>query len=234
MLMHYSIDQNLTRINASSTSLKQKVYANLQKSIIELEYKPGELLRKQELCKEFGISRTPLSEAIALLMQDGLVEVVPQAGTYVARLSMDDLHEGAFIREAIELAAIKLLIDIITEPQLVKLKRNLRLQRVFIDDEDYQGFYALDAQFHAMLLDFTGFGKLNRVANSAWINVDRVRRLLLPIAGRVEETYQEHVEIFGALERRHPTKASDALEKHLGKLMTYITPLEKSHPEYFI
>lgn len=231
--MQYSIDQNLTRINASTSSLKQKVYANLQKSIIELEYKPGELLRKQELCKEFGISRTPLGEAIALLMQDGLVEVVPQAGTYVARLSMDDLHEGAFIREALELAAIKLLADIITEPQLVKLKRNLRLQRVFIDDEDFQGFYALDAQFHAMLLDFTGFEKLNRVANSAWINVDRVRRLLLPIAERVEETYQEHVEIFGTLERRHPTEASNALEKHLGKLMTYITPLEKSYPEYF-
>ena len=231
--MQYSIDQNLTRINASPTSLKQKVYTNLQRSIIELEYKPGELLRKQELCKEFGISRTPLSEAIALLMQDGLVEVVPQAGTYVARLSMDDLHEGAFIREALEIAAIKLLADIITEPQLVKLKRNLRLQRVFIDDEDFQGFYALDAQFHAMLLDFTGFEKLNRVANSAWINVDRVRRLLLPIAERVEETYQEHVEIFGTLERRHPTEASNALEKHLGKLMTYITPLEKSHPEYF-
>ena len=231
--MQYSIDQNLTRINASPTSLKQKVYTNLQRSIIELEYKPGELLRKQELCKEFGISRTPLSEAIALLMQDGLVEVVPQAGTYVARLSMDDLHEGAFIREALELAAIKLLADIITEPQLVKLKRNLRLQRVFIDDEDFQGFYALDAQFHAMLLDFTGFEKLNRVANSAWINVDRVRRLLLPISGRVEETYQEHVEIFGTLERGHPTAASNALEKHLRKLMTYITPLEKSHPEYF-
>ena len=231
--MQYSIDQNLTRINASPTSLKQKVYTNLQRSIIELEYKPGELLRKQELCKEFGISRTPLSEAIALLMQDGLVEVVPQAGTYVARLSMDDLHEGAFIREALELAAIKLLADIITEPQLVKLKRNLRLQRVFIDDEDFQGFYALDAQFHAMLLDFTGFEKLNRVANSAWINVDRVRRLLLPISGRVEETYQEHVEIFGTLERGHPTEASNALKKHLRKLMTYITPLEKSHPEYF-
>ena len=231
--MQYSIDQNLTRINAAPTSLKQKVYFNLQKSIIELEYKPGELLKKQELCKEFGISRTPLSEAIALLMQDGLVEVVPQAGTYVARLSMDDLHEGAFIREALEIAAIKLLAGIITEPQLVKLRRNLRLQRVFIDDEDFQGFYALDAQFHAMLLDFTGFEKLNRVANSAWINVDRVRRLLLPISGRVEETYQEHVEIFGTLERGHQTEASNALEKHLRKLMTYITPLEKSHPEYF-
>lgn len=231
--MQYSIDQNLTRIKAAPTSLKQKVYFNLQKSIMELEYKPGELLKKQELCKEFGISRTPLSEAIALLMQDGLVEVIPQAGTYVARLSMDDLHEGAFIREALEIAAIKLLAGIITEPQLVKLRRNLRLQRVFIDDEDFQAFYALDAQFHAMLLDFTGFDKLKRVADSAWVNVNRVRRLLMPIAGRVEETYQEHVEIYSNLERGEPTKASNALEKHLKQLMTYISPLEKSHPEYF-
>ena len=231
--MQYSIDQNLTRTNSAPTSLKQKVYANLQKSIIELEYKPGELLRKHELCKEFGISRTPLSEAIALLMQDGLVEVVPQAGTYVAKLSMNDLHEGAFIREAIEIAAIKLLADIITEPQLVNLRRNLRLQRVFIDDRDFQGFYALDAQFHAMLLNFTGFEKLNRVADGAWMNVNRVRSLLMPIAGRVEETYEEHLDIYGALERRKPTKASNALENHLRKLMTYISPLEKSHPEYF-
>lgn len=213
--MQYSIDQNLTRINAAPTSLKQKVYFNLQKSIIELEYKPGELLKKQELCKEFGISRTPLSEAIALLMQDGLVEVVPQAGTYVARLSMDDLHEGAFIREALEIAAIKLLAGIITEPQLVKLRRNLRLQRVFIDDEDFQGFYALDAQFHAMLLDFTGFDKLSRVADSAWINVNRVRRLLMPIAGRVEETYQEHVEIYGTLNVESQRKPAMLLKNTL-------------------
>lgn len=190
--MSFPIDENLGNSNFSSVSLKQKAYLALQKSILDLEFRSGQLLRKNDLCKRFGISRTPLSEAIALLVHDGLVEVVPQAGTCVARFSMEDLLEGAFICEAIEVVAIMKLAEIITEPQLSELRRNLRLQQAFIDDGDSQGFYALNAQFHAILLNSTGYKQLNRVADSAWMNVNRVRRFLLPIEGRLEATYNEH------------------------------------------
>ena len=232
--MSFPIDENLGNSNFSSASLKQKAYLALQKSILDLEFRPGQLLRKNNLCNRFGISRTPLSEAIALLVQDGLVEVVPQAGTYVARFSMEDLLEGAFIREAIEVAAIMKLAAIITEPQLLELRRNLRLQRAFIDDGDGQGFYALDAQFHAILLKSTGYKQLNRVADSAWMNVNRVRRLLLPIEGRLEATYNEHKKIYDELEQKNPTKAGQVLKGHLGQLITYVLPLEQEHPEYFV
>ena len=184
--------------------------------------------------KRFGISRTPLSEAIALLVHDGLVEVVPQAGTCVARFSMEDLLEGAFICEAIEVAAIMKLAEIITEPQLLELRRNLRLQQAFIDDGDSQGFYALNAQFHAILLNSTGYKQLNRVADSAWMNVNRVRRFLLPIEGRLEATYNEHKKIYDELEQKNPAKAGQVLKGHLGQLITYVLPLEQEHPEYFV
>ena len=232
--MSFPIDENLGHSDFSYASLKQKAYLALQKSILDLEFRPGQLLRKNDLCKRFGISRTPLSEAIALLVQDGLVEVVPQAGTYVARFSMEDLLEGAFIREAIEVAAIMKLAEIITEPQLLELRRNLRLQRAFIEDGDSQGFYALDAQFHAILLNSTGYKRLNRVADSAWMNVNRVRRLLLPIEGRLEATYNEHKKIYAKLEQKNPAKAGQVLKDHLGQLITYVLPLEQEHPEYFV
>ena len=232
--MSFPIDENLVHSDFSHASLKQKAYLALQKSILDLEFRPGQLLRKNDLCKRFGISRTPLSEAIALLVQDGLVEVVPQAGTYVARFSMEDLLEGAFIREAIEVAAIMKLAEIISEPQLLELRRNLRLQRAFIEDGDSQGFYALDAQFHAILLNSTGYKRLNRVADSAWMNVNRVRRLLLPIEGRLEATYNEHKKIYDELEQKNPVKAGQVLKDHLGQLITYVLPLEQEHPEYFV
>ena len=232
--MSFPIDESLGNSNFISASLKQKAYFALQKSILDLEYRPGQLLRKNDLCKRFGISRTPLSEAIALLVQDGLVEVVPQAGTYVARFSMEDLLEGAFIREAIEVAAIMKLAAIITEPQLSELRRNLRLQRAFIDDGDSPGFYALDAQFHAILLNSTGYKRLNRVADSAWMNVNRVRRLLLPIEGRLEATYNEHKKIYDELGQKNSAKAGEVLKNHLGQLITYVLPLEQEHPEYFV
>ena len=232
--MSFPIDENLGNSNFSSVSLKQKAYLALQKSILDLEFRPGQLLRKNDLCKRFAISRTPLSEAIALLVQDGLVEVVPQAGTYVARFSMEDLLEGAFIREAIEVAAIMKLAEIITESQLLELRRNLRLQRAFIDHGDSHGFYALDAQFHAILLNSTGYKRLNRVADSAWMNVNRVRRLLLPIEGRLEATYNEHKKIYDELEQKNHAKAGQVLKDHLGQLITYVLPIEQEHPEYFV
>ena len=127
MIDHTKPNLNFDKIEPAS--LRHKAYITLQKAIIELDFKPGELLKKSELCKSLGISRTPLSEAIALLVQDGLVEVVPQAGTYVARFSIDELKEGAFIREALEVAAIKKLASSITDQNLIELRRNLRLQR---------------------------------------------------------------------------------------------------------
>ena len=226
--------QNLTFDKIEAASLRHKAYITLQKAIIELDFKPGELLKKSELCKSLGISRTPLSEAIALLVQDGLVEVVPQAGTYVARFSIDELKEGAFIREALEVAAVRKLASSITEQNSIELRRNLRLQRAYIDDKDVQGFYSLDSQFHSIILDATGFRKLSRLADTAWMNVNRVRRLLLPVPGRIEATYDEHEKIFSALKQQDIGLSEKVLKEHLGKLMTYVAPLEKNHPEYFL
>jgi DNA-binding GntR family transcriptional regulator len=162
------------------------------------------------------------------------VEVVPQAGTYVARFSIEELKEGAFIREALEVAAIRKLASLITKQNLIELRRNLRLQRAFIDDEDVQGFYSLDSQFHSIILDATGFRKLSRLADTAWMNVNRVRRLLLPVPGRIEATYDEHKKIFSALEKQDIGLSERVLKEHLRKLMTYVAPLEKNHPEYFL
>jgi DNA-binding GntR family transcriptional regulator len=162
------------------------------------------------------------------------VEVVPQAGTYVARFSIDELKEGAFIREALEVAAVRKLASSITEQNSIELRRNLRLQRAYIDDKDVQGFYSLDSQFHSIILDATGFRKLSRLADTAWMNVNRVRRLLLPVPGRIEATYDEHEKIFSALKQQDIGLSEKVLKEHLGKLMTYVAPLEKNHPEYFL
>ena len=106
-----------------------------------------------------------------------------------------------FIREVIEVAPIMKLAEIITEPKLLELRRNLRLQRAFIDDGDSQGFYALDAQFHTILLNSTGYKRLNRFADSAWMNVNSVRRLLLLIEGRLEATFNERKKIHDELKK---------------------------------
>lgn len=220
-------------LESYSGSLANRTYLALREAILNLSYRPGEVLRKREICEELGVSRSPVSEAIARLAQEALVDVVPQAGTYVARFSLDEIREGAFMREAIELAAVELLAKTITEDQLVQLRRNLRVQNALLEDGDFAGFYKADSDLHAMLLDFTGFRRLNQVAEAAWLHVDRARQLILPIPGRVAETLSEHQAVVTAIEARDPEAARAAMRHHLRQLMSFLEPLEKSHPDLF-
>ena len=121
-------DHQLMPLDSFSGSLSTRVHLVLKDAILSLFYKPGEILRKTEICATLGVSRSPVTEAVAKLAAEGLVEVVPQAGTFVSRFSMDDIREGAFLREALEMAAVEYVALNITDQQKVLLRRNLRMQ----------------------------------------------------------------------------------------------------------
>jgi DNA-binding GntR family transcriptional regulator len=223
----------LRPLSAFSGSLGQKVYQSLRQAILSLAYRPGEILRKPEICEALGVSRSPVADAVARLQAEGLVDVVPQAGTFVARFSMQEIREGAFLREAIEVAAIEQVARQISDAQLLLLRRNLTVQAALVGDGDIPGFYAMDAAMHELLLSFTGFPKLSQVAETAWLHVNRARQLILPVPGRVQATLAEHQAILGALEARDPVAAREAIRSHLRQLVTYLEPLERDRPELF-
>jgi DNA-binding GntR family transcriptional regulator len=226
-------EPRLTPLDRLAGSLGQRVYLTLRHAILSLAYRPGEILRKPEICAELGVSRSPVSDAVARLAAEGLVDVIPQAGTYVARFSMEEIREGAFLREAIEVAAIELVARTITDEQLVILRRNLVVQAALLADDDFAGFYKLDGEMHELLLSFTGYRKLAAVSDTAWAHVNRARQLVLPVPGRVAATLAEHRAILAALEARDPDAARSAIRSHLRQLVTYLEPLERSHPDLF-
>jgi DNA-binding GntR family transcriptional regulator len=223
----------LRSLDAFSGSLAHRTYLSLREAILDLGYRPGEALRKGEICGALGVSRSPVAEAISRLASEGLVDVVPQAGTYVTRFSMDEIREGAFLREAIELAAIEAVAPVIEEEQLAELRRNLRVQEALVADGDFAGFYRLDAEMHEMILSMTGFRKLSQVAEAAFVQVNRARQLVLPVPGRVAETLDEHRAILAALEARDPVAARDAMRRHLRQLIKFLEPLERERAELF-
>ncbi len=225
--------EKLTPLDAFTGSLANRAYLSLRDAILNLHYRPGEALRKRGICDALGVSRSPVAEAITRLAGEGLVNVVPQAGTFVARFSMQEIREGAFLREALELAAVEAVAPKITEEQLVLLRRNLRVQEALVDDRDYAGFYKLDGEMHEMILSFTGFPRLSQVAETAWVHVNRARQVVLPISGRVIETLEEHRAIVAALEQRDAGAARAEMRRHLGRLITFLEPLEQEHPDLF-
>ena len=214
-------------------SLAQRVYGALKDAILTLALRPGEMLRKPEICAGLGISRSPVAEAVARLATEGLIDVVPQAGSFVARFSMEEIREGAFLREALEVATVAHVAPAIGEDTLVLLRRNLRLQEVLVADGDIAGFYELDAQMHAIILGASGFRRLAAMSETAWVHVNRARRLVLPRPGRVAETLAEHRAILAALEARDGPRAAEAMRAHLARLVPNLEPLTQTHPGLF-
>jgi GntR family transcriptional regulator, rspAB operon transcriptional repressor len=226
-------DESLLPLSAFSGSLANRVYLSLKRAILSLTLRPGEILRKQEICESLGVSRSPVAEAVARLAAERLVDVVPQAGTFVARFSMAEIREGAFLREALELAAVEVVARNISEDQLVLLRRNLRVQEALLADGDHAGFYQHDAQMHELILSFTGYSRLAALAETSWVHVNRARQLILPRPGRVQETLKEHQAILAAIEARDPAQARLATATHLRQLISFLEPLQHERPELF-
>jgi len=225
--------RRLPALDLYDGSLAARVYHSLKDAILSLDFQPGEILRKGDICEQFGISRSPVSEAVTRLAAEALVDVVPQAGTFVSRFSMSEIREGAFLREALELAAVDQVAETITDAQLVELRRSLRIQEALVEDRDFAGFYRMDAEMHEMILSFTGFRRLAQIAETSWLQVNRARRLILPNEGRVTDTLEEHRRIVAALAARDPHAAREATRAHLRQLIRHLEPLEREHPELF-
>ena len=224
----------LKALNQFDGTLSNRVYLTLKNAILTLEYRPGEILRKQQVCDDLRVSRSPVSEAVARLAAEGLVTILPQTGTYVSRFSMTDIRESAFLREALELAAVEFLAPVITEDQIIQLRRNMRVQKALIEDSDFPGFYEKDAEMHMLLMSFTGFPRLAKMAETVWLQVDRARRVILPVPGRIQATLEEHEAIVAALEAHDPIAAKAATRQHLRQLLTFLEPLEEARPDLFL
>ena len=223
----------LNPINGMQGSLAQRVYHSLREAILDLHLAPGMVLRKAQICEYLGVSRSPVSEAIARLAAEGLLDVVPQSVTRVSCFSMSEIREGAFLREALELAAVSRVAAIRSDAQVAELKQNLLLQNTLVEQQNYAAFYRADEQMHRLIMHFTGFENLAAVANNAWIQVDRARRLLLPNPGRTTESLEQHHRIVKAIELQDTVAAREAMQLHLSELVNRLEPLLVERPSLF-
>lgn len=224
---------HLADISDFDGSLAQRAYQTIKQAILALDFPPGANLRKAPICEKLGISRAPVTEAIARLASDGLVDVVPQSGTHVSYFSMNEIREGVFLREALELATVAKVASDITPDQLRKLGRNMRMQELMVEDDDITGFYQADEEFHQMLMAFTGFQRLPDVAQTVSLQVTRARLLLLPAPGRMAETLEEHRRVFNAIRDHDEPGAQRDMKRHLGQLLPRIEALKAAKPELF-
>lgn len=215
-------------------SLARVVYDQLRADILALRIEPGTALDKAGLCERFGTSRSPVNEAIQRLSLDGLVDLVPQSGSYVSRLSVAAIAEAVFLREAIEVAAAIHVAEEADPDVFRALRRNIAMQEMLAADLDQDGLYDMDKQLHTLILGATGHPSILKVAADVGLRIERARRLALPARERSPEVVQEHRDIVDAITGRDHKVIRATMATHLRKLNERVQPLARRLPHYFV
>ena len=202
-------------LDVRDNSKAERVYADLRRRIRELTLPPGAPLRKEEIAANLGVSRAPVSEAIARLADEGLVDVFPQHGSFVAIIRAADVRESLLIRTALETEAMRRAASLGETPMHEALDANIREQERALKAGDFVRFYDLDEGLHAAIFGALEMPRAVRLLDAARAPLDRVRRLALPEGGRADETLAEHKRIVDALRSGDPEFAAAAMRAHL-------------------
>jgi DNA-binding GntR family transcriptional regulator len=209
---------------------RHTVYDELRRRIVTLELAPGSPVSENELAAAIGVSRTPVREAVIMLGQEGLVQVFPKVGTFVARVDLQRVMDSQFVREAVELAS---LADVPSPPDptaVAELIANLEQQRACTDTE---GFFQLDEQFHQGLLALAGHEGTWPAVVAAKAHLDRARRLGLAENRSPAVFTEQHAAVLDALVAKGAAAAVPLLRLHLRAVFDDIERVRDRSPELF-
>ncbi len=207
-----------TKDRSAATDEKSKterVYQELRRRIRELNLPPGTRLRKNQIADEFSVSRAPVSEAIARLAEEGLVDVYPQSGSFVSPIRPQDIHESMMIRTALEVEAIRRATELADDDLLARLEKNLADQTAALKKSDMARLDDLDEAFHADILQILNAPRMQILLDACRARLDRPRFQALPVDERPDATVREHRRILDAIKSGDVEFASAAMRVHL-------------------
>jgi GntR family transcriptional regulator, rspAB operon transcriptional repressor len=208
----------------------QRVQDMIRDAIVRLDLPPGTAIDKVALCARLGVSRFPVSEALGRLAAEGLVEVLPQRGTRVARIDLADCRQAMFIRRALELEAARTVAPRADAGLLAALDRNLREQEGALGADYSSRFHKLDLEMHELLVGFLGYERVRHAIEAARASLDRARLFMCTQARQVS-TFAEHQAIVAALKKRDPDAAAAAMKRHLDAVMAELLEVAERNPD---
>lgn len=215
-----------------SLSMGAQLHRLLRAAIIECDLVPGQAISEIEMSKRFSISRQPVREAFIKLGEERLIEVLPQRGTYVRKISVKEVLDARHLREIIEISIVR-EITLKHDDELIRNLRQLVTLQQNVNLGDSRGFLALDEEFHRSLALHAGREYAWRIAEGIKAQMNRVRFLSFDTATPMPQLIAEHAELIDCIESGDPDLAEQKMESHLRKLITSLPLIAERYPEYF-
>ena len=224
------------RLDRSRQSAPQ-VFEALRELIVSVQLEPGTVLQRAELAEHFGISQTPIRDALLRLGEEQLVDIFPQHATVVSRIDLSAALQAHFLRRAVELEVLATLCELPEAAHgalMQRLNASLAQQQAALEPLDVAALSLADQAFHRALYDAAGMGPLWCLVRRQSGHVDRLRRLNLPEAGKPQAIVRGHRAIAEALGRQDTAAAQAALRLHLAGTLSFVDGIQARFPEWIV
>lgn len=213
-------------------TVADRLCAELRAAIVDNVLVPGTRLSEAEMAVRYGVSRQPVREAFIKLSNDNLLEIRPQRGTFVAKISIPQVMDARFVREAVEADIVKLLARA-PDPALIRdLDAQLVRQQTLVGGSA-RDFIEADEIFHRTLAEGADKGSAWRVVVEMKAQMDRVR-VLSSLHFPVERLVKQHAAVIRAIEAGDADAAEAAMRLHLQGILTDLPVIKQERPEYFL
>jgi DNA-binding GntR family transcriptional regulator len=199
------------------TGRRASAYHRIKEAILAGALRPLERITEADVAARLGLSRTPVREAFGLLAAEGLIDVVPQRGSFVSQLRIDDILEIYQIRTPLECMAARVAAETIGDDALAELDRMVEVEADGQGTRSAKDSLDANAEFHRIIIECVRNRRLRALVGQLQGQVHRARLLWPSTRARLDETWKEHAELVATLRARDPDRAEQAMRTHLEK-----------------
>jgi DNA-binding GntR family transcriptional regulator len=195
--------------------LAQEAAKRIREMIRKGALKKGDRILEAPMCQAMGVSRTPLREALRILSSEGLIELIPNRGAYVAQPSIKDIGEMFYVMSILEGTCARVCVEKMDDEGLRRLDDLYRKLEEHCQAEDREKYMAVNHSFHSLVQELAGNKVLSEVINALRqkILLYRYRQIYQP--NRLKESMQEHRDLQQAFRERNPEGAERFMQEHL-------------------
>ncbi|MBW1997771.1 MAG: GntR family transcriptional regulator [Deltaproteobacteria bacterium] len=208
--------------------LQEKLYREIQRALLDLEIRPGERIKIEELAQKLGVSRTPVREVFQRLKSEGLVRLVPRVGPIASEMSEKEVHDLFAVRMSLESLAVKQAMEKTNDRSLKRLQHILDLTKKEVASGDARKVRALNVKFHKSLYERCGNPVLIGYLDDIFVKLQRYLNLLPEEDAIRLSATRHHEHIVMCLQMKDERRIQEAVMEHLEFSETHLMELLKN------
>lgn len=215
--------------------LKEVIYSEVKNRILNLDYKPGQMISETEISELLNVSRTPVREVFIRLSYEKLINIYPQKGTFVSLIDLSFVKESVYMRNLLECQIAGEIIDNGIKELPQEIKKNIRLQKDLVENGgSIQEFLELDNDFHKAIFKAVEHSTIWDIISTTRIHYNRFRLLSMFEPEMLGRVFKEHFDIMNMIEAGDKAHCNLLLKQHHYNGLEHADILKRKYPDYFL